>query len=512
MGGNLIEKLKQHIPGHHGDHREDDHQDSNYSQNQDQGHNHGPGYSQGAGHSQGADYNQGGGYSQSSGYNQGLSHNQPPLHEQWYGQNQSQGHNHGPDYNQDHSNQRPSHNEGSCYNQGPSHTQDPGYNQGGSHMQGPGAGQRKQSDAFRGCSIVHNSERRLHTGGTYPRLCKLSDGSILCGVTQTQNQHRVLTISRSTDNGRSFEPFGEVARSPGDCDNIFLIEIPSQQGHAGQHVSSQQHPMPGGNSTILAAFRNHDLDPQSRKPSHFRITVCRSQDSGRTWKYLAQAFEQSAASSKGMGLWEPFMRIGRHGQIEMTYSAELAPDNQETFRVVSHNGGATWTAPQCLRCHPTNENLRDGMQGIVSTKDRSCGRDALVIVFETTRHRTFSVEYAVSYNEGDTWEKRGCVYCPPKGKNAGAPQIAKYDSHEGFVVIFMCDEDSDKVQWPKKAGVKVCFGDGLRDGNVNWSEPRVVQEEPGHWPGLLQMGPDEVMAVYEHANKPTGKLLQWPRA
>ncbi|KAK8057974.1 BNR/Asp-box repeat domain protein [Apiospora phragmitis] len=285
---------------------------------------------------------------------------------------------------------------------------------------------------------VTNLQVNAGTSGTYPRVTTIADGSLLMAYTEITGNEHILHVLRSTDRGQSFSPYGEIARGTGDVDNPFLHQVP-------------------GSNRILAAFRNHDKNGNAY--TYFRISVCASDNGGKDWQFLSQADEFSAASSHGFGDWEPFIRDGADGRLQLTYSKELAADNQETFRVLSGDGGATWTAPVNLQIHSPSEHLRDGMQGIASIRD-SDGRDALVMVLETTRRGTFSVEYAVSYDDGASYGNRGVVYAPADAsRNAGAPQIATV-AGKGLVTVFMTDEDSAAGQWPNAAKIKASVSRG----------------------------------------------------
>ncbi|PGH26385.1 hypothetical protein AJ80_01883 [Polytolypa hystricis UAMH7299] len=321
-------------------------------------------------------------------------------------------------------------------------------------------------------------------GGTYPRLTKLPDASILASFTRWQGKERVLRISRSTDGGRNFLFFGEVTRSTGDLDNLFLLATAP--------------------STVMAAFRNHDLAPDGSH-SHFRITICQSTDGGKGFTFLSQAAEKGAP----FGLWEPFPRIGAAGEVQLFYAQELAPDDQRIMRVDSHDQGKTWTNAQNIVVREDGTKLRDGMAGIAETKDDG-GKQAaaaLVMILETTRYGTFSLEAVVSYDDGATWTQRQEVYAPPTGHNAGAPQIASFGDGS-LAVVFMTDEDSKKVEWTKYSSIKVIFSRPPQNGKMVWSKPQLVSPESSYWPGIMALDENTALAVYDRGG-PRGKKILW---
>ncbi|KAK7741755.1 hypothetical protein SLS53_004818 [Cytospora paraplurivora] len=352
-----------------------------------------------------------------------------------------------------------------------------------------------------GTGVVSEEELVLHAdGGAYPRLCRLSDGSILLAFTRFEPnpanpkvQFRVLTVHRSTDNGTTFHPHGVVDRCPRDCDNLFLLEVPPARDDGV------------GRPKVLAAFRNHDLDANGNH-TRYRITVCESFNAGKDWKYLSQAHVKATAPN---GLWEPFMRIGRRGEVQMTFSQELSPTDQDTMFVTSHDQGATWSPPRAVT--GVGEQFRDGMTGIVRTRDR--GREVSVMVFETTRHdRNFSIECVLSYDDGYTWGWRQVVYEPsPRGRNAGSPQIEAFGDGS-LAVVFMTDEDTPQEQrrWPSSAKIKAVFAGPPVDGRVQWHQPaRTVQAPNCFWPGIFKMDDETLVGVFQHGRSIKGRKIVW---
>ncbi|KAK3299700.1 Sialidase [Chaetomium fimeti] len=331
------------------------------------------------------------------------------------------------------------------------------------------------------------NELSIHdTPSTYPRLCRLGDGSILAGFTSFEpDGQRVLTIKRSTDEAVTFEPHGEVTRSSGDCDNLFLLELPASTD--------------SGPPTILAAFRNHDLGEDGAH-TYFRITVCQSTDGGQTWTFLSQAAEKPAP----FGLWEPFLRM-TDDEIHMYFSQEMDTDDQDTMLVRSTDGGATWTATQ--RVTGEGEALRDGMVGVAAVKSCDAELEGLVLVMETTRLGTFSIEAALSFDNAETFGSRQPVYVPKEGRNAGAPQITAF-ADGSVAVVFMTDEDDeDDPTWPSGANIKAIFGMLTADGSLSWSEPQVIGEKMSSWPGIMHMRDGSAMAVYESTSIIRGRML-----
>ncbi|KAF3064736.1 hypothetical protein GL218_02656 [Daldinia childiae] len=300
-------------------------------------------------------------------------------------------------------------------------------------------------------------ESQLSPGGTYPRLTRLADGGILSASAYTVNGLRTIRVTRSDDDGATFNEIGSIAQSPGDLDNAFLIQLPS--------------------GTVLAAFRNHDKDANGAL-TYFRITVCKSDDGGRTWVFLAHAAQQPADASGFNGLWEPFIRIGKDGGLQLTYSGELSQTNQETFRTLSYDGGATWSTPNNLRLHSPDQQFRDGMQGIASIKDAN-GQDALVMVFEVKDGPNFYLGTVVSYDDG-------------------------------LAVVFMTDEDlpADQLDWANKADIKMIFSSELNNGDLRWtSQTFHLSEDSSYWPGTFQRGDNNIMAVYERGGVPYGRII-----
>lgn len=122
-------------------------------------------------------------------------------------------------------------------------------------------------------------------GGTYPRLANVQ-GAIIAVFTAFSADTHIVTVTRSTDGGKTFSAWGIVTSGNGDIDNPDLIQLP--------------------NGNIICTFRNHDKD-SSGAYSYYRITATVSTDGGKSWNYISQVDERGPSGING--LWVSSMCV-----------------------------------------------------------------------------------------------------------------------------------------------------------------------------------------------------------
>lgn len=118
--------------------------------------------------------------------------------------------------------------------------------------------------------------QRIIAQGVHPRATQLQNGSLLGTYVAFRDNATIIIIIDSHDEGITWNEIGWVDRTPSDkrsLDNPFLTQLDSGR--------------------ILCTFENHDKRPQGGY-SHHRLTVCYSDDLGRSWKYLG-TIEQGGA-------------------------------------------------------------------------------------------------------------------------------------------------------------------------------------------------------------------------
>ncbi|CAK3825000.1 Hypothetical predicted protein [Lecanosticta acicola] len=319
---------------------------------------------------------------------------------------------------------------------------------------------------------IQEGPATIDTNGVYIRAARLNDGSLIAGYTQTTPTHKILLTSRSVDNGQTWTPHGEVFRADRtthDCDNAFPMQL--------------------ANGRILFAWRNHQKNENGRY-TYFRISVCFSDDNGVTFKYLSAVDERHMQGING--LWEPYLRIDRSGNVQCYYSAENGPPDQDGIMRISQDGGQTWGDRILVSGHGVAS--RDGMIGCAPTDDGS----NLICVFESTEVGHFTVSAVFSHDDGQTWGERRQIYTPRNGTGcdgkpivAGAPQISNMQGT--LVLSFMTNEDHDDCHGYDGGDMKVITS---TDGGHTWSKSYIVGPAPAHWGGIFRLDRRHFLALY----------------
>ncbi|PSN72250.1 neuraminidase, partial [Corynespora cassiicola Philippines] len=299
-------------------------------------------------------------------------------------------------------------------------------------------------------------------GGTYPRATRLSDGSLLGVYTHFASGNSTITTVKSTDNGASWTPLGIVDTGPSaskDIDNGYVHQLPSGK--------------------IVCGFRNHDRGANPGDFTFYRITVCESEDGGRSWKYTS-----TPASDPGgvTGNWEPFFQTALDGSLQLYYSRENAANDQDSLLRRSTDEGKTWSAAQVIS--GADVTARDGMLGVARTAPDSPTKLA---IFESG-DPMFTIHTVRTDNDGESWGGRALVY-ENAGGNAGAPQIIRVGDR--LVASFGTDEDGG--DWPT-GSLKLVISE---DGGQSWADKTTVHGVPSLWAGLLELDDSSFLALYE---------------
>ena len=304
---------------------------------------------------------------------------------------------------------------------------------------------------------------RVIGSGTYPRANLLSDGSIIGAYTAFANGNNILTATHSTDGGVTWKDVGTINQGTtlnNDIDNPYILQLPSGR--------------------LLAAFRNHSK--VNGAYTTFRITVCYSDDLGAHWTFLSQP-----ASDPGPvhGNWEPFLRNGPKGSLQIYYSRENSKSDQDNLMRTSSNGGATWSASSIVS-GGDQAAARDGMSGVTSLDGLGAESQHLLAIFETTQTGSFSIKSVTSADGGRTWANRADVYTPSGTRNnAGSPQVISVGgSASGMTLVasFMTDEDTQPHNWPTGSSAKLVTS---ADGGRTWANKLMFSGVTSSWPGLL---------------------------
>ncbi|KAJ3088902.1 hypothetical protein HK100_007919 [Physocladia obscura] len=362
----------------------------------------------------------------------------------------------------------------------------------------------------------------LPGGQSYPRAMRLRSGELLGTFVQyTGNGDTSIAIVQSSraSQGREWTDFGGRTKS--------VVESPAGANLQVNNAVVVELGAATATPTLLCAYRAHTQTPAAlngdEKPGglnegylHFRIAFSASDDGGRTWAPRSPHPLLPGTAGTGShtvweagpvhGLWEPFLRESTvtPGEVQLFYSRENGPKDQDGLMRVSVDAGTSWSAPPFL-VSGGGLASRDGMMGVVELA-RASGH--LVAVFESVVDNgdgvhfddRFSLYTVESLDDGRSWANRRQIYEPSLLssadntlylRNAGAPQIIKVGST--LVVSFMTDEDRFEGVWHANAVVKIITSD---DYGKTWSKSLLIAEKSAAWAGLLALDTHSFLVLF----------------
>lgn len=234
----------------------------------------------------------------------------------------------------------------------------------------------------------------ITAGGNYPRATKLNDNSYLA-----TNGAGTISVFKSSD-ATVWWPSGSVASA--------------EQGEQVGNGFPYQTP----DGKTLVAYRNHGPNQGDNKV--WRITI--SEYDGTNWKHLADPVVNNS-NNQEIGDWEPFLRTGSDGSIQLYYSHELNNQVQQNYLITSSDGGKNWSNPPIVVSDGDGSSRRDGMIGVAPYDDNA---NNLIAVFESLDGDNSYIGSVQSSDGGKTWGNRQKVHVPDVNNfKVGAPQIVK---------------------------------------------------------------------------------------
>ena len=287
--------------------------------------------------------------------------------------------------------------------------------------------------------------RKIATGGAYPRLYALKDGSWLLGYDDGR-----IHVRHSNDKGRTWsEPSIASFHDEALCANVDFHELPD--------------------GSIICSYRAIGKAPLSQYSRGIYCSI--SRDKGATWQEYntivsnfsmglgEQNIIETMSKGYNIGFYEPFVDV-INGVVTVMYSDDFSPmlenvrqnprGNHRCQRIVAKElRDGVWTNQRIIMDGAAEKTVgsvtrvsRDGMSVFARMKTGE-----YVVVFEgmyRDQPETDSIRFEVlmAYStDGVNWSAPIEIYVPKgRGTKAAAPYVCVTDDNR-LVVSFQTDED-----------------------------------------------------------------------
>lgn len=302
-------------------------------------------------------------------------------------------------------------------------------------------------------------------GSQFPRMLVTDDGTWYVAYTIYRNNGYLadanggneLQISRSTNEGKTWEDIAIISDPGRDLDNAQMLEL--------------------SNGDILLACRSV-IWQQS-----YKLPVYKSSDGGYTWTYYSTIDEiHGAAGELGnpdRGVYEPFMVQINESTIGVMYASEKYATSTPTYSQIlvlktSTNNGLSWGEEIWTAYDTEHSNARPGMPVFAKMANGK-----FIMVFEIVGTTDVDVFYKIS-DDGINWPSGMGTQIPDQ---KGAPFVLSLSTGELLVT-----SNTHKISISSDYGSTWTTDDVAPFGSL-------FAEDDNLWPALYEVGAGEIVIV-----------------
>ena len=321
---------------------------------------------------------------------------------------------------------------------------------------------------------------RVTTQGTYPRLYKLSDGALLCGIDGFcfRSEDEGLTWKRGVDYRKNYIVRDSSGIYELTCANTAFYQLED--------------------GTLLVAYRATGYINKEKTVFCTKILVSQSSDGGKSWKEHSTICEYYDNNGKTRGVWEPHF-----GLIDGVLTCFYANDSYDVVKKYQHIEYMQWIDGKWTnRTVVSNGDAHNSRDGMPVWQRLSNGKYICAIEGWVPGGTELCIKLLWS-DDGVKWSTPVIVYRAKNG-TCGAPYVVELPTGQLYLTFQTNENMNGRVPLsnPKMYGM---ISDGTPVEKItakNFSEPENVfgieDGEYGLWNAIYLS--DNYLYIATHTN------------